>query len=89
MGPVYGFQWRHFGAEYENMHSNYEGKGVDQLKECIETIKNDPSSRRIIMSAWNPPDLNKMALPPCHVLSQFYVTNGELSLKMYQRSAGK
>ena len=87
LGPVYGFQWRHFGAAYEDMHANYEGKGVDQLKECINKIKNNPTDRRIIMTAWNPADLDKMALPPCHMFCQFYVANGELSCQMYQRSA--
>jgi dihydrofolate reductase/thymidylate synthase len=87
LGPVYGFQWRHFGAEYQNMHSDYTGKGVDQLIDCINKIKNTPEDRRIIMSAWNPADLDKMALPPCHMFCQFYVANNELSCQMYQRSA--
>jgi len=87
LGPVYGFQWRHFGAEYVDMHSDYSGKGVDQLAEVIERIKTKPTDRRIIMCAWNPADLNKMALPPCHCLVQFYVANGELSCQLYQRSA--
>lgn len=87
LGPVYGFQWRHFGAEYVDMHTDYTGKGVDQLKEVIDTINNNPDSRRIIMSAWNPVDLPKMALPPCHALAQFYVNDGELSCMLYQRSA--
>jgi len=89
LGPVYGFQWRHFGAKYETMHTDYTGKGVDQLAECIDKIKNNPEDRRIIMSAWNPADLNEMALPPCHMFCQFYVdTNkGEVSCQMYQRSA--
>jgi len=89
LGPVYGFQWRHFGAEYSDMHADYTGKGVDQLAECIDKIKNNPEDRRIIMSAWNPPDLDKMALPPCHLLCQFYVdtTANEVSCHMYQRSA--
>lgn len=86
LGPVYGFQWRHFGAEYKTMHDEYQDKGVDQLKEVITTLKTNPNSRRIIMSAWNPVDLNKMALPPCHVLCQFYVENKKLNLQMYQRS---
>ena len=73
LGPVYGFQWRHFGAEYVDMHTDYTGKGVDQLAECIEKIKNNPEDRRIIMSAWNPADLDQMALPPCHMFCQFYV----------------
>ena len=87
LGPVYGFQWRHFGAVYEDMHTDYEGKGVDQLKDCINKIKNTPTDRRIIMTAWNPADLDKMALPPCHMFCQFYVANEELSCQMYQRSA--
>ena len=87
LGPVYGFQWRHFGAKYTNMHADYTGKGVDQLAEVVEKIKNNPSDRRIILSAWNPADLNLMALPPCHMFAQFYVANGELSCQMYQRSA--
>eukprot|EP00727_Mastigamoeba_balamuthi_P006708 m51a1_g2658 putative bifunctional dihydrofolate reductase-thymidylate synthase (511) ;mRNA; r:639655-641657 len=87
LGPIYGFQWRHFGAEYTNMNADYAGKGIDQLKNVIEMIRHDPSSRRIIMSAWNPLDLEKMALPPCHVLSHFMVHDGEISCLLYQRSA--
>lgn len=86
LGPVYGFQWRHFGATYENMHTNYDGQGVDQLANVIDKIKNNPDDRRIIMSAWNPVDLPCMALPPCHSFVQFYVCNGELSCQLYQRS---
>merc|ERR1711977_208663 len=86
LGPVYGFQWRHFGAKYVNMHTNYTGQGVDQLAECINMIKNNPSDRRIVMSAWNPADLDKMALPPCHMFCQFYVQDGKLSCALYQRS---
>lgn len=74
LGPVYGFQWRHFGAEYQTCRDDYAGKGVDQLKDCIEKIKHKPTDRRIILSAWNPSDLPKMALPPCHMFCQFYVT---------------
>jgi dihydrofolate reductase/thymidylate synthase len=87
LGPVYGFQWRHFGADYQDMFSDYNNKGVDQLKDLIHRIKNDPYSRRLILSAWNPADLSIMALPPCHVMSQFYVQDGKLSCGMYQRSA--
>lgn len=87
LGPVYGFQWRHFGAEYIDMSTDYRGKGVDQLGNLIKTIKENPSDRRMIICAWNPVDLPKMALPPCHCLAQFYVCNGELSCQLYQRSA--
>ncbi|KAI3969903.1 hypothetical protein MKX01_038371 [Papaver californicum] len=87
LGPVYGFQWRHFGARYTNMHADYSGQGFDQLLDAIEKIKNKPDDRRIILSAWNPSDLNLVALPPCHMFAQFYVANGELSCQMYQRSA--
>jgi thymidylate synthase len=74
LGPVYGFQWRHFGAEYIDAKTDYAGKGVDQLAEVIDKIKNKPYDRRIILSAWNPADLKKMALPPCHMFAQFYVS---------------
>ncbi|KAK4485934.1 hypothetical protein RD792_008585 [Penstemon davidsonii] len=87
LGPVYGFQWRHFGARYTNMHADYTGQGFDQLLDVIDKIKNKPDDRRIILSAWNPSDLKLMALPPCHMFAQFYVANGELSCQMYQRSA--
>jgi len=87
LGPVYGFQWRHFGAEYVDAKTDYTGQGIDQLMDVINKIKNRPDDRRIIMCAWNPADLNKMALPPCHCLVQFYVANGELSCQLYQRSA--
>eukprot|EP00929_Paragymnodinium_shiwhaense_P013438 TRINITY_DN121291_c0_g1_i1.p1 TRINITY_DN121291_c0_g1~~TRINITY_DN121291_c0_g1_i1.p1 ORF type:complete len:517 (+),score=120.79 TRINITY_DN121291_c0_g1_i1:52-1602(+) len=86
LGPVYGFQWRHFGAKYVDMHTDYTGQGVDQLADCIKKIKEDPTDRRILLSAWNPADLQLMALPPCHMFCQFYVANGELSCLMYQRS---
>eukprot|EP01063_Lacrimia_lanifica_P032957 TRINITY_DN573_c0_g1_i1.p2 TRINITY_DN573_c0_g1~~TRINITY_DN573_c0_g1_i1.p2 ORF type:complete len:504 (+),score=225.75 TRINITY_DN573_c0_g1_i1:50-1513(+) len=86
LGPIYGFQWRHFGAAYTDCHADYTGKGKDQLAEVIHKIKTNPNDRRIIMSAWNPSALDEMALPPCHVMCQFYVANGELSCQMYQRS---
>eukprot|EP00873_Tetraselmis_striata_P021777 jgi/Tetstr1/442041/TSEL_030222.t1 len=86
LGPVYGFQWRHFGAEYTNMHADYSGKGVDQLAEVIHKIKTNPTDRRILLTAWNPAALKDMALPPCHMFCQFYVADGELSCQMYQRS---
>lgn len=87
LGPVYGFQWRHSGAEYKDMHADYTGQGVDQLAEVIDMIRNKPDSRRIIMCSWNPRDVPQMALPPCHCLVQFCVINGELSCQLYQRSA--
>lgn len=87
LGPIYGFQWRHFGAKYRTCHDNYKNEGVDQLNKIIKTICTDPNDRRMVMSAWNPVDIPKMALPPCHCLAQFYVANGELSCQMYQRSA--
>ena len=74
LGPVYGFQWRHFGAKYVDAKTDYTGKGVDQLAEVIDKLKNKPYDRRIILSAWNPADLGKMALPPCHMFAQFYVS---------------
>jgi thymidylate synthase len=80
LGPVYGFQWRHFGATYGTIHDDYTGKGVDQLAECIDKIKNNPEDRRIILSAWNPADLELMALPPCHMFCQFYVRTASVSL---------
>jgi len=87
-GPVYGFQWRHFGASYTTCNAQYEGKGQDQIKNVLELIQNDPTSRRILMSAWNPQHQHQMALPPCHVSYQFYVDcMGRLSCQMYQRSA--
>ena len=88
IGAGYGFQWRHFGAKYTNMYDSYEGQGVDQLKDVIYKIKNTPDDRRIIMSAWNPSDIDKMALPPCHIFIQFWVDTNkkELHSQMYQRS---
>lgn len=87
LGPVYGFQWRHFGAKYLDMHTDYSGQGIDQLAKVIETIKTRPTDRRMLMCSWNPVDLPAMALPPCHCLVQFYVADGELSCQLYQRSA--
>jgi len=87
LGPVYGFQWRHYGAEYVDMHTNYTEKGIDQLQKVIDTIKTNPDDRRMLMVAWNPCDISNMALPPCHCLVQFFVADGYLSCQMYQRSA--
>lgn len=89
LGPIYGFQWRNFGGDYEHESPNGLRKGVDQLQSVIDAL-NDPeqrTSRRLIISAWNPCQLNEMALPPCHVLMQFHVTDGtRLSCSLYQRS---
>lgn len=79
LGHIYGYQWRSW--------PDYEGGSVDQVKEAVETIKNNPDSRRIIVSSWNVADLKNMNLPPCHTLFQFYVADGRLSLQLYQRSA--
>lgn len=86
LGPVYGFQWRHFNAPYENYDTDYTGKGVDQLKNLVETLKNNPTSRRMILSAWNPHQLDHMALPPCHYNIQVTVLDGRLNLFWSQRS---
>lgn len=86
-GPVYGHQWRHFGADYKDCKTDYTGQGVDQLAYVISEIKSNPTSRRLVMSSWDPSRLNQMCLPPCHMFSQFYVSNNKLSCQMYQRSA--
>ena len=79
LGHIYGYQWRSW--------PDYDGGHIDQIKEAIDTIQNNPDSRRIIVSAWNVSDLPQMNLPPCHAFFQFYVANGKLSLQLYQRSA--
>ena len=79
LGPVYGKQWRSWAAP--------DGRTIDQISEAVHTIKTDPDSRRIIVSAWNPADIPEMALAPCHCLFQFYVAEGRLSCQLYQRSA--
>ena len=87
IGPGYGFQWRHSGAEYKSCKSNYDGMGVDQIETIIKMLKEDPFSRRIILNAWNPSNIDEMSLPPCHCFAQFYVSNDkQLSCHMYQRS---
>lgn len=88
MGPLYSHQWRHWGAEYEGANQDYREKGIDQLQLLIDNIRNDPHSRRHILSAWNPSQLNQMSLPPCHVMAQFYVSSDRRSLdcQLYQRS---
>jgi len=79
LGPVYGYQWRHWRTP--------DGREIDQIAQVINSLRNRPDSRRHLVSAWNPADVDKMALPPCHALFQFYVANGRLSCQMYQRSA--
>ena len=79
LGPVYGYQWRSWPTP--------DGGHIDQIKQIVDQLKNNPDSRRIIVSAWNVADVNKMALPPCHCLFQFYVADGKLSCQLYQRSA--
>lgn len=79
LGPIYGYQWRSWPS--------YDGKHVDQISNLIESIKNNPDSRRMIVSAWNVAAIPEMKLPPCHILFQFYVANGRLSCQLYQRSA--
>jgi thymidylate synthase len=79
LGHIYGYQWRSW--------PDYNGGHIDQIKEVVETLKNNPDSRRIIVSAWNVADLPNMNLPPCHAFFQFYVADGKLSLQLYQRSA--
>jgi thymidylate synthase len=89
LGPIYGHQWRHFNAPYKNCSTDYSGQGIDQLMNVVAMLKDKEQrfSRRIIMSAWNPCQLDEMALPPCHVLVQFNVRkNNRLSCSLYQRS---
>lgn len=107
LGPIYGFQWRHFGADYvghkvihskdgendlegitsEHLNSQYDGQGVDQIAWIVDELKRNPGTRRAVMSAWNPVDLPKMALPPCHIMAQFWIGKKGLCCHMYQRSA--
>ncbi|KAK3114115.1 Thymidylate synthase [Teratosphaeriaceae sp. CCFEE 6253] len=99
LGPVYGFQWRHFGAPYTTSRADYAGQGVDQLANVLHKLRTNPYDRRIILSAWNPADLPLMALPPCHMFAQFLVAfpptsptrpdgsqRGTLHALLYQRS---
>jgi len=89
LGPIYGYQWRKWEkfTEDENSQGCYKKFHIDQIKNAIDLIKNNPSSRRIIVSAWNPADLPRMALAPCHAFFQFNVVAGRLDLQLYQRSA--
>jgi len=86
LGPIYGFQWRHFNAPYESYNSDYTGQGIDQLKKIIESLKTNPRDRRMIVSAWNPLQFNEMALPPCHYAFQITVIDNKLNLLWNQRS---
>jgi thymidylate synthase len=86
LGPIYGHQWRNFGATLR-VDGTYERDGVDQIKRVLRDIKENPSSRRLIVTGWNPKEADQVALPPCHTLFQFYVQDGELSCQLYQRSA--
>jgi thymidylate synthase len=79
LGPVYGYQWRHWRTP--------DGREIDQISQVVKSLRSKPDSRRHIVSAWNPADVDRMALPPCHALFQFYVANGRLSCQLYQRSA--
>ncbi len=89
LGPVYGHQWRNFGA---NRHvapqdGGYHKNGVDQIAIIVDQLQTNPDSRRILLTGWNPQEADQVALPPCHTITQFYVANGRLSAQMYQRSA--
>ena len=86
LGPIYGHQWRNFGASKDEA-GKYRNDGCDQITKLIETIRRDPTSRRLIVSGWNPREADEVALPPCHTLFQFYVQEGRLSAQLYQRSA--
>ena len=86
LGPVYGHQWRNFGAT-PKPDGTYERDGVDQIQRALDTIRNNPHSRRIIVTGWNPKESDQVALPPCHTIFQFYVQDGRLSCQLYQRSA--
>jgi len=87
LGPIYGHQWRSFNAEYTTCKENYKGKGIDQLEKVIQQLKSSEFSRRIILSSWNPEQINQMVIPPCHIIAQFNVNEKkELSCAVYQRS---
>lgn len=86
LGPIYGWQWRHFGAEYRDYKTDYTGEGIDQLKYVIETLKKDPNNRRMVCMAWNPKDIGKVVPPFCHYGFQVTVINGKLNLLWNQRS---
>ncbi len=85
LGPVYGHQWRNFGAS-KNQDGTYRNDGVDQIQRVMNLIRTNPNSRRMIVTGWNPKEAEQVALPPCHTLFQFYVQDGRLSAQLYQRS---
>ncbi|MEO8877583.1 MAG: thymidylate synthase [Polyangiaceae bacterium] len=85
LGPIYGHQWRNFGAS-KNPDGEHASDGVDQIKRLLSTIRENSSSRRLVVTGWNPKEADEVALPPCHTLFQFYVQDGELSCQLYQRS---
>jgi thymidylate synthase len=87
LGPIYGYQWRKWEKFTEDGKGGYAKNHIDQIQQAIDMIKNNPDSRRIIVSAWNVADIDRMRLPPCHAFFQFYVVNGRLDLQLYQRSA--
>jgi thymidylate synthase len=86
LGPIYGFQWRHFGARYRSWDRDPEGEGIDQLQHVVAMLKENPDDRRMIVSAWNPVDFHRMALPPCHYSFQVTVTEERVNLLWNQRS---
>ena len=86
LGPIYGFQWRHFNADYRGHDADHTDEGIDQLKQLVEKLKTNPYDRRLIVTAWNPGKLHEMALPPCHYSFQITVINNKLNLLWNQRS---
>ncbi len=86
LGPIYGFQWRNFGAEYQGYGHDYSNEGIDQLKELVDKLIMSPNDRRMIVSAWNPQQINEMALPPCHYQFQVLTRDDKLDLMWSQRS---
>ena len=86
LGPIYGFQWRHFGAAYVDCATDYTGQGVDQLQRIVDTLRSNPHDRRMIVNAWNPLQLEQQGLPPCHFVFQVTVIDGKLNLLWNQRS---
>ena len=86
LGPVYGHQWRNFGATVLS-DGSYDSDGIDQIQRLLDGIQNNPHSRRLLVTGWNPKEADQVALPPCHTLFQFYVQDGRLSCQLYQRSA--